>query len=84
MIDETHRLAGQKLVDWIAKNYRPGTAAGCRRGLHGQFPPQHPRGDDGQHRRSLLRDAGDTLSQRRHGTDGLQQPHGEHAQGNRR
>ena len=24
MIDETHRLAGQKLVDWIAKNYRPG------------------------------------------------------------
>ena len=25
MIDETHRLAGAKLVDWIAKNYRPGT-----------------------------------------------------------
>ena len=24
MIDERHRLAGQKLVDWIAKNYRPG------------------------------------------------------------
>ena len=24
MIEETHRLAGQKLVDWIAKNYRPG------------------------------------------------------------
>ena len=24
MIDETHRLAGQKLADWIAKNYRPG------------------------------------------------------------
>jgi len=24
MIDEPHRLAGQKLVDWIAKNYRPG------------------------------------------------------------
>ncbi len=24
MIDETHRLAGRKLVDWIAKNYRPG------------------------------------------------------------
>jgi arsenate reductase (thioredoxin) len=24
MIGETHRLAGQKLVDWIAKNYRPG------------------------------------------------------------
>ena len=24
MIDETHRLAGQKLVEWIAKNYRPG------------------------------------------------------------
>ena len=24
MIDEAHRLAGQKLVDWIAKNYRPG------------------------------------------------------------
>jgi arsenate reductase (thioredoxin) len=23
MIGETHRLAGQKLVDWIAKNYRP-------------------------------------------------------------
>ena len=25
MIDETHRAAGQKLVEWIAKNYRPGT-----------------------------------------------------------
>ena len=24
MIGETHRLAGQKLMDWIAKNYRPG------------------------------------------------------------
>ena len=24
MIDETHRLAGQKLAEWIAKNYRPG------------------------------------------------------------
>jgi hypothetical protein len=24
MIDEPHRLAGGKLVDWIAKNYRPG------------------------------------------------------------
>jgi arsenate reductase len=24
MIDETHRLAGGKLVGWIAKNYRPG------------------------------------------------------------
>jgi arsenate reductase (thioredoxin) len=24
MIDETHRRAGQKLVDWVAKNYRPG------------------------------------------------------------
>jgi arsenate reductase (thioredoxin) len=24
MIGETHRLAGQKLVDWISKNYRPG------------------------------------------------------------
>ncbi len=24
MIGETHRLAGRKLVDWIAKNYRPG------------------------------------------------------------
>jgi arsenate reductase len=24
MIGETHRAAGQKLVDWIAKNYRPG------------------------------------------------------------
>jgi arsenate reductase (thioredoxin) len=24
MIDESHRLAGGKLVDWIAKNYRPG------------------------------------------------------------
>ena len=24
MIGETHRLAGGKLVDWIAKNYRPG------------------------------------------------------------
>jgi hypothetical protein len=24
MIDETHRLAGQTLVNWIAKNYRPG------------------------------------------------------------
>jgi arsenate reductase (thioredoxin) len=24
MIDEPHRLAGQKLADWIAKNYRPG------------------------------------------------------------
>ncbi len=24
MIDETHRQAGQKLVDWIANNYRPG------------------------------------------------------------
>jgi arsenate reductase (thioredoxin) len=24
MIGETHRLAGQKLVDWIAKNYRQG------------------------------------------------------------
>ena len=24
MIDERHRLAGRKLVDWIAKNYRPG------------------------------------------------------------
>ena len=24
MIDEPHRVAGQKLVDWIAKNYRPG------------------------------------------------------------
>ncbi len=24
MIGETHRLAGQKLVEWIAKNYRPG------------------------------------------------------------
>ena len=51
-----------------------GQAAGCRRGLHGQFPPQHPRGDDGQHRRRLLRDAGDPLSQRRHGPDRVQQP----------
>ena len=25
MIDEAHRLAGSKLVEWIAKNYRPGT-----------------------------------------------------------
>ncbi len=24
MIGKTHRLAGQKLVDWIARNYRPG------------------------------------------------------------
>ena len=24
MIDETHRLAGQKLADWVARNYRPG------------------------------------------------------------
>jgi hypothetical protein len=24
MIDETHRLAGQKLEDWIVKSYRPG------------------------------------------------------------
>ena len=24
MIDESHRLAGGKLADWIAKNYRPG------------------------------------------------------------
>ncbi len=24
MIDETHRLAGHKLADWIATNYRPG------------------------------------------------------------
>ena len=24
LIDEKHRLAGQKLADWIAKNYRPG------------------------------------------------------------
>ena len=24
MIDETHRLAGGKLAEWIAKNYRPG------------------------------------------------------------
>jgi hypothetical protein len=24
MIDEPHRLAGEKLADWIAKNYRPG------------------------------------------------------------
>jgi hypothetical protein len=24
MLGETHRLAGQKLVEWIAKNYRPG------------------------------------------------------------
>ena len=24
MIDEPHRLAGRKLADWIAKNYRPG------------------------------------------------------------
>jgi len=24
MIDETHRLAGQKLVEWIAKTHRPG------------------------------------------------------------
>jgi len=24
LIDETHRQAGEKLVDWIAKNYRPG------------------------------------------------------------
>ncbi len=24
MIDETHRLAGGKLVDWIARQYRPG------------------------------------------------------------
>ena len=23
-IDEPHRIAGQKLVDWIVKNYRPG------------------------------------------------------------
>ena len=61
-----------------------GPAAGCRRGLHGQFPPEHPRGDDGQHRRRLLRDAGDPLSQRRHGSDGVQCPHGERAQGNRR
>ncbi len=25
MIDESHRLAGRKLAEWIAKNYRPGT-----------------------------------------------------------
>jgi arsenate reductase (thioredoxin) len=25
MIDEPHRLAGRKLVEWIAKTYRPGT-----------------------------------------------------------
>jgi arsenate reductase (thioredoxin) len=25
MVDQAHRLAGGKLVDWIAKNYRPGT-----------------------------------------------------------
>jgi arsenate reductase (thioredoxin) len=25
MIDEPHRLAGQKLAEWIAKTYRPGT-----------------------------------------------------------
>ena len=25
LIDEPHRLAGQKLVEWIAKNYRKGT-----------------------------------------------------------
>jgi arsenate reductase len=25
MIGETHRVAGRKLVEWIAKNYRPGT-----------------------------------------------------------
>ena len=24
MIDETHREAGEKLVDWIVKNYKPG------------------------------------------------------------
>ena len=24
MIDEPHRLAGRKLADWIAENYRPG------------------------------------------------------------
>ena len=24
MIDETHREAGEKLVDWIVKSYKPG------------------------------------------------------------
>ena len=84
MIDETHRQAGQKLADWIAKNYRPGQPLDVDRGLHGQFPPEHPRGDDGQRRRRLLRDAGGPFPQRRHGPDGVQCPHGERARGNRR
>lgn len=29
MIDEPHRLAGGKLADWIAKNYRPGHRLGA-------------------------------------------------------
>ena len=51
-----------------------GRSAGCRRRLHGQFHAEHPRGDDGQHCRGLLRDAGGPLPQRRHGPDGVQFP----------
>ena len=54
-----------------------GPAAGCRRRLHGQLPPEHPRGDDGQHRRGVLRDAGGPLPQRRHGPVGVQRPDGQ-------
>lgn len=36
--------------------------AACHRCLHRQFPPEHARGDDGQYRRRLLRDAGVVLS----------------------
>ena len=31
MIDEPHRLAGRKLAEWIAQNYRPGQNAACHR-----------------------------------------------------
>ena len=84
MIDEPHRAAGETLVDWIVENYKPGQPLHVTVVCTGQQPPEHPRGDDGQRRRRLLRDARGPVPQRRHRPDRLQPPHRRLPEGDRR
>ncbi len=78
------RPGGREAGGLDRQELQAGPAAPRHGRLHGQQPPEHPRRDDGQRRRRLLRHARGPLPQRRHRPHRLQPPHGRLPEGDRR